>query len=624
MLFAHHRSCKIIFVMPSRAHAIMNTSSNGFPVDEANAPVTDAPVERLPDAPSRAEPPVTRVEVTCSNCKAKLRVRLAYVGNAVKCKQCGQIFTVPADAGTGPLAVGDDTFGDPRGRASQAGFDGEKEQPSALDSVYSNQLAQFIASTKDLQSSHDRLKDERDGLKVNRDEISARLVSVTSELNEIRAELGTIAPADVRVLAAEREDLHALVQSLRDEIHNLQTKLSDRDDSIDQLEKNVLELAPFRAEHAALLEKLESHEREIGDVRAERDTIARNLSELERDLGDVRTERDSLARNLGEHKRDLGDVHAERHALSTKLGEHERDLATVHAERDELETNLGKLETDLAAVHAERDGLETNLAKLETDLAAVHAERDAIATNLARHESDLAAVRAERDAIATNLARHESDLAAVHAERDGLETKLAKLESDLAAVRAERDALETNVAEHESELADVRTELVQRARRIEQADADLEAASQERERLSQELSLCRNDLSLAQANLNRSSSERQSVLETQAARESEHDALLKAERAAHQKLAEEVLALRANAEETARVTEQLISSNSNPPDATLGSSDQLEAARAQAKELKYKLEEADWLYGVMRETLNGLGIQIDLPIRPRGRVEAQV
>ena len=97
--------------------------------------------------------------------------------------------------------------------------------------------------------------------------------------------------------------------------------------------------------------------------------------------------------------------------------------------------------------------------------------------------------------------------------------------------------------------------------------------------------------------------------------------MLNAERAERDQLAQEVLALRANADETARVAQQLITAELNPPAAPGMPAPELDALRRHASELQFKLKEAERLYRIMSDTLDGMGIRIDLPIVPRDGVK---
>ena len=104
----------------------------------------------------------------------------------------------------------------------------------------------------------------------------------------------------------------------------------------------------------------------------------------------------------------------------------------------------------------------------------------------------------------------------------------------------------------------------------------------------------------------------QELSRAQASRDSEHEATLAAERFAQQRARRGSRALRANAEETAKVAEQLISASLNSSDGRHPAAFELEAVRLQAMELKSKLDEANGLYRVMAETLDGFGIQVPM------------
>jgi ribosomal protein L37AE/L43A len=374
----------------------MNTITDGFEAEQADAPVMQAPIEQLSGTSSQASLPVARVVVTCSSCKATLSVRRVYVGNAVACKQCGHIFTVPSYVEAAPISVVDRTIGRLPGRPSQAEVDvGVRNQrPGGFDMAALNQLVQIISGGNDLRTAYDRLQAEQSGLRANQVELGARLESVASELNAIRASLGSISATDVRSLAAERDQLSAVVQALREENRDLHSSHASREGLISQLSQ-------ARADHVVELEKLSA------------------------DLAELRSR----------HLR-LGEEHCSAGVLCKQLQERNEELVAAGA-------------------------------------------------------------------------RHES----------------------------------------------------------------------------------------------------------------EYQTLLATERALRAQLTEEVVALRANAEETARVAELLISGNLNHlAGAPVAPACELEAARVQAEELKNKLEEADSLYRVMTETLHGIGIHIDLPIRNRERL----
>jgi chromosome segregation ATPase len=539
----------------------MSTSSSEDPVNQTNAPVTHGPIDPSSATSSQAALPVPRLVVVCSNCNATLSVRRAYVGKSVQCKQCSQIFTVPAEVDTQPMPVVDRNLADMPSPPPQADLDAGNQHSGAVEKVLRDQVAQLIAGNNDLRSAHDQLQAEHNELRADRDEIGARLESVTAELNAIRADLGTIAPTDVQLLASERADLSALVQVLRDGNRDLQSKQSNHEDLVNQLEKRVLELVPFRAERDALTERVNLHEGDLCAIRAERDALAGELSEHSSELVAVRAERDALSGNLSEHSSELVAARSELAQWSRRIEQSDRDLETACQAREQLSQQLEMFRNDLCLARAD---LDRSSGERQTALDTV----EQLTTTLA--ERDLT-IREVHDQWSVEVESNQQTLSL--AERSHL-AECEKLTAELAALRARHHQLEEE--------------------------------RRSTEMLCKQLQDCNQELVTAQARL-----------------ESESDALRNAARTERQELAAEILALRTNAEETARVAEQLISADLNPPMAPLTPPNELEAARVHAAELKFKLDQAERLYRAMAETLEGIGIRVDLPIPPRDRVQSE-
>ena len=362
----------------------MNSSSDGIPIDSANASVAQAPLDHLSGPSSQASIPAPRVLVVCSSCAATLSVKRSYLGGAIQCKQCKQIFLVPAEASSQPTPVVGRSAAELAASPPRQGDPGiGSQRAGVVDNVILDQLAQIIAGSNETRALHDRLQAEHNELKADRDAVVVRLKSVTDQLEAVRGDLGPIAPAEVRSIASERDELRALVERLREE-------------------------------NRGLAQRLEQSGSELLAARRERQ-------------------------------------------------QHSEQLATLHDE----------------------------LASARADVLRLSEER-----------------------------------------------QVEELRS--------RELLEQN----------------------------------------------------------------QALLKAQASRDSEHEALLAAERSAQQQLAEEVLALRANAEETAKVVEQLISASLSSSDGPRPAAFELEAVRLRAEELKLKLDEANGLYRLMVETLDGFGIQL--------------
>jgi chromosome segregation ATPase len=660
----------------------MNSSSKNSRGKAASEPVKDDPIVPISETSSQSSQPVPRVVVVCPHCKATLRVRRVYLGIDVVCKQCGKVFTVPADADIQPLPPVGHTNTDVLGPSPQASGGAREQQSGGIDKALLDQLGQFIAGSNDLRLTHDKLQAEYDLLKADRDGISARLETVSAELNAIRADLGAIASADVSRLAREREELSELVQSLRGENQDLQTKKSNHEDLISQLEERVLELDPLRAKHDALSETVKLHEGDLRAVRDERETLVRNLSERSNELAAVLSELGQRKEQFEQLNTELAAACHEREQLSRQLEQcqNDLDLAQADVRRSSGDhQDAQKTVEELTKTLAERDltirtqndqfDAETKKNRQALDLAerGHREEREKLTAKLAEHELAIrtqsdqhgAAIETHRQAVELAERNHSEERENLTSELAALRAQLAEHEMTVGArhdqhhaeIKSTRQALElaerNHVTERERlsrELALLRAELTEHEQtlraRQEQHDAEIESKHQalelagrnhadERERLAAELDSFRarhhefeQKLESQDALYKQLEERNQELVTAEATLKSGYDALLSAERLERQQLADEILALRANAEETSRVAEQLISPDLTTQAAPVASTDQLEAARVQAEELKFKLEQAEYLYRMMAETLDGIGIHIDLPIQLRDRVEA--
>ena len=159
------------------------------------------------------------------------------------------------------------------------------------------------------------------------------------------------------------------------------------------------------------------------------------------------------------------------------------------------------------------------------------------------------------------------------------------------------------------------------SQQVEQLKSELQSACEAREQLSQQFAEFRNDLSHARDGERDLRESNEALVAANARREAEFDSRLKEECEERQRLAEEVLALRAKVEASAGTGDHAtlaIPSISHEPDT---SAPELEAARTEAEELKWKLDDAEYRYRVMAETLAGLGVTVDLKVWSRGNAE---
>lgn len=305
------------------------------------------------------------------------------------------------------------------------------------------------------------------------------------------------------------------------------------------------------------------------------------IGELEKkvlELVPFRVEHGTLTEKVKVHEGDLGTVRGEREALERELANRDNELGSARAELEERAQRIEQLDADLQAASQEHDRLNQQLAQCQNDL------------DLAR--KDLDRVTSERQSAFDSAERQTKTVAkrdsAIKNLRDQLDAETKSNKEALAL--AERNHLEER-NRLTAELAAIRVQ-----------HQELESKHQSAETTCKQLEKKHQDLATASAK-----------------RQSEYEALLSAERSEHQRLADEVITVRANAASTARAAEHLISVDLNPPEATLVPAHELEAVRVQAEELKYKLDEAEYLYRMVAQTLDGIGIQIDLPVRRRDK-----
>jgi chromosome segregation ATPase len=289
----------------------------------------------------------------------------------------------------------------------------------------------------------------------------------------------------------------------------------------------------------------------------------------------------------------------------------------LRADRDLVGSQLNLYERDLGAIRAERVALTTNFTQQNSELAVARTELVQLTQRLEKSDADLQAAREETDQLTQQLALSRNDITQAQADQrqlsderqNALDTveRLTKTlaERDLSI----RDQIDLHVAEIESkrqafDLAE-RNHLDDRQR----LTAELAAAHVRNQQLQEELQS-------AESSCTQLRDTNQELVTAQARRESEHDAMLTAERAERQQLADDLMALRASAGQTAQAGEQSTSANVIPPDGPHASAGELEAARTEAEELKWKLDEAEYHCRVMAETLRHLGVSYHMRTRP--------
>lgn len=240
-------------------------------------------------------------------------------------------------------------------------------------------------------------------------------------------------------------------------------------------------------------------------------------------------------------------------------------------------------------------------SRLKKEHERLLAEHVKLATELEQRGVELEAVRGELDRHVQQLGERDLALDAAHAEAHRLTVenqamieKIMALEATVAerdrTLSEQSDELLAQIESHQSAL--IHAEIVHREAigRVEEDNRSMEMRYQRCEDRILELTGAHERL------------------------ESEARLMLDGEQIKQNKLAEELVELRANSEETARLAEQLISANKTLSEARPAPDRGLEAAYAQIEELKQLLSDSERLNHDMADILANLGLRFNIPV----------
>jgi len=392
------------------------------------------------------------------------------------------------------------------------------------------------------------------------------------------------------------------------------------------------QLAEFVASHEELRS---AHDRmlvEIAEVRADRHRILGLFEHATAELDTIRI-------NLGTV--DAVDVQllvSELEKLNLEVRRLYDDKQSLLADRSSREEFILQLENEileLLSMKAECERLAEKVRGQESDLASVRAERGALADHLSEQSAALVAATGELSRLRQELARNEEAVKSSHQDLDQVKHQLTCCKEDLVSVRADlrrlsgeqEGALETierltkTIAERDdtiqaqschfvAELESHRTarRAVERVRHdeVQTLKTEMTALNFRYRRLCENHQCAESACAVLQAR-------NDELVAAQVRLEADHNEHIVAERVERQQLVEELLALRANAEETGRVAEELISAALNArPAMQLVPAKELATAQVRAEDLECNLAESERLNRVMAETLESVGIRVNL------------
>jgi predicted Zn finger-like uncharacterized protein len=294
-----------------------------------------------------------RVIVHCPHCKSTLRVRRAYIGGLVRCKQCDQDFLLAPPEGTQPPAFSGGSPGFEPASSHHVGSVSPSDSGAGAMGPLLDQVAKFVAAHEELRSAHQELLAQRSGAREELESTRTSLSRTSGELEAIRAALGTMASDLVSALRASTEPLGAEVRAL-----------------LTSTEPLGAELTALRADNQNLVSAVSECQRSIARIEEKVDEAAQLSTQLEK----ARAALDSSERARGQEVEELkarlaslGDEHAE---LLEKYQSSELLLANVQARNAELTAKQEQL-AGMYQASLECDRLE--LEKLAADVAGLRA-----------------------------------------------------------------------------------------------------------------------------------------------------------------------------------------------------------------------------------------------------------
>lgn len=422
-----------------------------------------------------------RIVVTCPGCNATLNVRRAYIGRQVRCKQCDKPFLVADPSGPPLSGLWPDRASDDHGREAPSEelerLRGELEQSTAENRRLHAELDGIRPELERIGAEHERLRGAHGELKA----VDARRRASQAEL---QAAHDTLA-AGLEEARAERDHLASENERLAGDRDRLQLERNqlerERDEHLSLEHEAQAAGAELRAMHAELSVERDSLQADRDRIRAERDRLEVDLQILTETLDGIPP---GQVRPMAEERASLqAEVEGLRDEVGRLLGEVERFQAELASSSDR---------------HAALERLSFDRQhQWETELLAARAEADRLGTVVRDRDADLEKARSERDRLRVEKADAlaEADALRVAAgdaatEADRLRAALARLEREQQEQggysRAEIDRLRAEVDRLGAELEPLRHESDRLAALVRDREAALASAVAERDRLSVE------------------------------------------------------------------------------------------------------------------------------------------
>lgn len=352
-------------------------------------------------------------------------------------------------------------------------------------------------------SELNRLREERETVKL---EMEGRVQHLDQQLNDQHNELAGI--------CEEKNALHLEInllqnelkarEGLRSRIDHLEGVIGDRDQELEYLKRERIELQEGLKSKNLEIEHLREKELRLETLQFEREELQLKVAERE----NLDLEKRDLEWCLGERSEELRLARKEAEALENEIAVMRREIEEkVGAQSNrigDLQNLLGDRDRDLECLRVEQDALRSSLAERETELDELRFEKDGLVVHLDTVRNELNSVSnlepriRELESILDEKERQIGELRSCNESLTGngrgmgsriqeLEWLLGERDGELENLRNERAALHHQLGELENirNEASAKDQMGHRIAELEwylgERDADLARLRAERE-----------------------------------------------------------------------------------------------------------------------------------------------
>ncbi|MCX8113017.1 MAG: AAA family ATPase [Bacteroidia bacterium] len=266
----------------------------------------------------------------------------------------------------------------------------------------------------------------------------------------IAQELSSLSEAE-KNLTKEAQSHQAALETLREEIEQLDERVRSMENKEGQLESQTLEGAYTTLRHelqsilqveARLHERIRLLEQQITEVAEEKCLRLRQKTELVQEEESLRHKREAAEQILLEKREALSKALARLRQEEQRVNEIERGLREKSHDYRRMETLLMQLQRQKAETEAALHPLQERLRAIDKELQALRERRSYLLHEKENHQLQIHSLQAKHQEVQQTLRDLVTQRETLLAQRQSLSKQLQDVENRLQALKVERDTLE--------------------------------------------------------------------------------------------------------------------------------------------------------------------------------------